>query len=158
MLPQHMHGAANPKSSTGRVDVFTRLITDGAQSFDHIPMGYHGPMRAEISPCTFSVLVRRHQAQPGASAARAAASQTRDRFYDGPFAEGTGWVFAPSGTRASSMWIASAATTARFLGTASMRKGRVVLEPAVLYLCVERESWSFLADEAAEMADPAGAW
>src|SRR5690606_11989767 len=57
-LPAHMHGAANPKSSTGRVDVFTRLITDGAQSFDSVPMGYQGPMWAEISPCTFSVLVR----------------------------------------------------------------------------------------------------
>src|SRR5262249_10158499 len=43
-LPPHIHGAANPKSSTGRVDVFTRLILDGAQSFDYIPAGYHGPL------------------------------------------------------------------------------------------------------------------
>ncbi|HRK64175.1 MAG TPA: 2'-deoxycytidine 5'-triphosphate deaminase, partial [Terricaulis sp.] len=57
-LPNHIHGAANPKSSTGRVDVFTRLITDGATAFDMIPAGYQGPMWAEISPCTFSVLVR----------------------------------------------------------------------------------------------------
>src|SRR5688572_6586655 len=57
-LPQHIAGAANPKSSTGRVDVFTRLILDGGSSFDHVPAGYHGPMWAEISPCTFSVLVR----------------------------------------------------------------------------------------------------
>jgi dCTP deaminase len=52
-------GAANPKSSTGRIDVFVRLITDHAPSFDRIAPGYHGPLFAEISPRTFPVLVRK---------------------------------------------------------------------------------------------------
>jgi dCTP deaminase len=52
-------GVANPKSSTGRIDVFTRLITDRAQSFDRIEPGYAGPLYAEISPRTFPVLVRK---------------------------------------------------------------------------------------------------
>jgi dCTP deaminase len=52
-------GVANPKSSTGRIDVFTRLITDRAQSFDRIEPGYRGPLYAEISPRTFPVLVRK---------------------------------------------------------------------------------------------------
>jgi dCTP deaminase len=52
-------GVANPKSSTGRIDVFTRLITDHAQSFDRIEPGYRGPLYAEISPRTFPVLVRK---------------------------------------------------------------------------------------------------
>jgi dCTP deaminase len=52
-------GIANPKSSTGRLDVFTRLITDRAQGFDRIEPGYHGPLYAEISPRTFPVLVRK---------------------------------------------------------------------------------------------------
>jgi dCTP deaminase len=52
-------GIANPKSSTGRLDVFTRLITDRAQAFDRIEPGYHGPLYAEISPRTFPVLVRK---------------------------------------------------------------------------------------------------
>ena len=52
-------GIANPKSSTGRLDVFTRLITDQAQSFDRVEAGYHGPLYAEISPRTFPVLVRK---------------------------------------------------------------------------------------------------
>lgn len=52
-------GIANPKSSTGRLDVFTRLITDQAQTFDRIEAGYHGPLYAEISPRTFPVLVRK---------------------------------------------------------------------------------------------------
>jgi dCTP deaminase len=51
-------GAANPKSSTGRIDVFTRLITDRAEGFDRIAPGYRGPLYAEISPQTFPVLVR----------------------------------------------------------------------------------------------------
>ena len=53
-------GIANPKSSTGRIDVFTRLITDYAQAFDRIEPGYRGPLFAEISPRTFPVLVRKN--------------------------------------------------------------------------------------------------
>ena len=52
-------GVANPKSSTGRIDVFTRLITDYAPAFDRIEPGYRGPLFAEISPRTFPVLVRK---------------------------------------------------------------------------------------------------
>jgi dCTP deaminase len=52
-------GIANPKSSTGRIDVFTRLITDYAPSFDRIEAGYRGPLFAEISPRTFPILVRK---------------------------------------------------------------------------------------------------
>lgn len=52
-------GIANPKSSTGRLDVFTRLITDRAQGFDRVEPGYRGPLYAEISPRTFPVLVRK---------------------------------------------------------------------------------------------------
>ena len=50
--------AANPKSSTGRLDVFTRVIADHAQEFDKIDAGYAGPLYAEISPRTFPILVR----------------------------------------------------------------------------------------------------
>jgi dCTP deaminase len=57
-LPADVAAAANPKSSTGRLDVFTRVITDGAGAFDTIAPGYTGPLFAEISPRTFPVLVR----------------------------------------------------------------------------------------------------
>ena len=57
-LTDNLIGIANPKSSTGRLDVFTRLIVDGAMEFEEVPAGYHGPLYAEISPRTFSVLVR----------------------------------------------------------------------------------------------------
>lgn len=49
---------ANPKSSTGRLDVFTRLIADYQESFDYVEEGYRGPLFAEICPRTFSVKVR----------------------------------------------------------------------------------------------------
>ncbi|WDI33140.1 2'-deoxycytidine 5'-triphosphate deaminase [Hyphococcus flavus] len=58
-LPEHVKGAANPKSSTGRIDVFVRLVTDYGAAFDEIPAGYDGPLYAEISPRTFSILARR---------------------------------------------------------------------------------------------------
>jgi len=57
-LPGDIAAAANPKSSTGRLDVFTRVITDRACEFDKIPAAYQGPLYAEISPRTFPVLVR----------------------------------------------------------------------------------------------------
>lgn len=57
-LPEDISAAANPKSSTGRIDVFTRVIADRTNGFDQISAGYRGPLYAEISPKTFPVLVR----------------------------------------------------------------------------------------------------
>ena len=57
-LPAAVAAATNPKSSTGRLDVFTRVIADRGRSFDTIPAGYCGPLYLEISPRTFPVLVR----------------------------------------------------------------------------------------------------
>ena len=58
-LPPGVSARANPKSSTGRVDVFVRLLSDGGPAFDDVVEGYHGPAYIEIAPQTFSVLVRR---------------------------------------------------------------------------------------------------
>jgi dCTP deaminase len=57
-LPSHLIAATNPKSSTGRLDVFTRVITDHGRAFDQVEAGYDGPLYAEIGPRTFPVLVR----------------------------------------------------------------------------------------------------
>jgi dCTP deaminase len=57
-LPADIAAATNPKSSTGRLDVFTRVIADETRGFDRVAPGYHGPLYAEISPKTFPVLVR----------------------------------------------------------------------------------------------------
>ena len=58
-LPPEVSAGANPKSSTGRLDVFTRVIGDRARGFDTLPAGYAGPLYLEISPRTFPVRVRR---------------------------------------------------------------------------------------------------
>lgn len=57
-LPDDMSAVANAKSSTGRLDLLTRTITDGGTEFDRVPAGYAGPLYAEICPRSFSVLVR----------------------------------------------------------------------------------------------------
>ncbi len=59
MLPPDVEASANPKSSTGRLDVFTRVIADGVGAFDQIPRGYRGPLYAEICPQTFPIVVRK---------------------------------------------------------------------------------------------------
>jgi dCTP deaminase len=58
-LPADLAAATNPKSSTGRLDVFTRVIGDRVAAFDVFPQGYEGPLYVEVSPRTFPVLVRR---------------------------------------------------------------------------------------------------
>ncbi|MES2905523.1 MAG: 2'-deoxycytidine 5'-triphosphate deaminase [Pseudomonadota bacterium] len=57
-LPKDISASTNPKSSTGRLDIFTRIITDRATRFDQLDAGYTGPLYAEISPSTFPILVR----------------------------------------------------------------------------------------------------
>jgi dCTP deaminase len=57
-LPPSISGKANPKSSTGRLDIFTRLITDEGRQFEIVPAGYRGRLYAEVVPRTFSVVVR----------------------------------------------------------------------------------------------------
>ncbi len=58
-LPDSVSAMANPKSSTGRLDVFTRLIADRAEVFDAVGEGYKGRLYAEVSPRSFSIRVRR---------------------------------------------------------------------------------------------------
>ncbi|WP_299905462.1 2'-deoxycytidine 5'-triphosphate deaminase [uncultured Paracoccus sp.] len=57
-LPKGLTAVANAKSSTGRLDLLTRLVTDDGTEFDRLPEGYDGPLYAEICPRSFSVLVR----------------------------------------------------------------------------------------------------
>ena len=57
-LPADYSAKANPKSTTGRLDIFTRLITDYADAFDVVPSGYKGPLFVEVVPKTFEVRLR----------------------------------------------------------------------------------------------------
>src|SRR5260370_22874437 len=57
-LPDNISGKANPKSTTGRLDIFTRLITDYGTVYDRVPPGYKGKLYAEIASRTFTVGIR----------------------------------------------------------------------------------------------------
>jgi len=57
-LPDDVQGIANPKSTTGRLDIFTRLITECGDEFDHVPKGYSGELYVEVSSRTFPVRVK----------------------------------------------------------------------------------------------------
>jgi dCTP deaminase len=57
-LPANVRGKANPKSSTGRLDVFTRVITDQSYRFDEVAAGYHGRLYLEVVPLSFPIRVR----------------------------------------------------------------------------------------------------
>ncbi len=91
-LPMGLSAAANPKSSTGRLDVFTRVIADGVASFDTIPERYSGALYAEICPQTFPIVVRRgstlsqlrfRRGQPAMSDAQLADLHARDTLVSG---------------------------------------------------------------------------
>ncbi|MCB2113670.1 MAG: 2'-deoxycytidine 5'-triphosphate deaminase [Parvularculaceae bacterium] len=96
-LPGDVCGGANPKSSTGRIDVFVRLVIDASEgkrvAFDEAPAGYEGPLYAEVSPRTFSILVREgsslnqlrlKRGAPRLSDAALAALHQREPLIDGP--------------------------------------------------------------------------
>ncbi len=57
-LPKALRARANPKSTTGRLDVFTRVVTDLTAGFDEIRPGYHGPLYLEVVPRSFTIKVR----------------------------------------------------------------------------------------------------
>jgi dCTP deaminase len=56
-LPEQIRAKANPKSSTGRLDVFTRVLTDRSHRFDEIAAGYQGRLYLEVVPRTFAIRV-----------------------------------------------------------------------------------------------------
>ena len=152
-LPAHIHGAANPKSSTGRVDVFTRLITDGAASFDHIAIGYQGPLWAEISPCTFSVLVRTGTRLSQVRLRRGPPHPKREINFTMDLA-----LAGPVGFRAKrhsgviDVDRMGAYNPRDFWEPMEARHGRVVLDPGQFYIFASKENVVIPADEAAEMA------
>lgn len=57
-LPSQIYGKSNPKSTIGRLDIFSRLITDYGTEFERIPSGYKGKLYVEIVPRTFSITVQ----------------------------------------------------------------------------------------------------
>ena len=180
-LPDGLAGAANPKSSTGRLDIFVRLIVDGGAAFDAAPAGYRGPLWVEISPRSFSVRVREGTRlnQLRLRTARAALSDEALKarhaaaaLVDGPFELRDGLVAhvglaGPDGGVVGYRALKNgsvidvdqpgAYAPQDFWEPIRARGGRLILDPDEFYILASRERLQIPADLAAEMAavDPA---
>jgi dCTP deaminase len=175
-LPAGVTAVANAKSSTGRLDLLTRLITDGGSEFDRIAEGYHGPLYAEVCPKSFSVLVRAgqrlnqirfRQGQAVLSDAELATLHAAEPLVSGDalISEGLGFsvdLKPPQGTLVG--YRAKPHTgvvdldkighypAAEFWEEIHAKDGRIILDPGAFYILVSREAVTIPPDYAAEMA------
>jgi dCTP deaminase len=153
MLPPHLHGAANPKSSTGRIDVFTRLICDHGTAFDHVPAGYEGPLYAEISPCTFSVLVRTGSRLSQIRLRRGPPHPKRSIDFNIDLSlKGPVGFRAKRHSRVIDVERLGQYDPQEFWEPLAARRGRLVLDPGEFYIFASKEPVLIPPDEAAEMA------
>ncbi len=154
-LPGDVAAAMNPKSSTGRLDVFTRVIADRAAAFDQAPAGYAGPLYVEICPRTFSVLARTGDRLVQARMRRGEPAPGRTLTLSVDLSAPGG---APVGWRAKrhsplvDLAGVGAHDAARFWEPVYAEDGRIVLDPDEFYILASREAVEIPLDEAAEMA------
>ncbi|VDS08013.1 2'-deoxycytidine 5'-triphosphate deaminase [Paracoccus haematequi] len=175
-LPAGLTAVANAKSSTGRLDLLTRLVADGGTEFDRLPEGYDGPLYAEICPRSFSVLVRPgmrlNQLRLRQGQAVLSDDQLRDLNAREPLVGGQALIDNGLGfsvdlkpgrgdlvgyrARPHSGVIdldrIGAYDARDFWDELRADRGRLILDPGAFYILVSRESVAIPADYAAEMA------
>lgn len=175
-LPEGITAVANAKSSTGRLDLLTRTITDGGVEFDRIAAGYSGPLYAEVCPRSFSVLARAGQrlnqirfrhGQAVLSDADLTALHAREPLVNGPavISEGLGFSVdlrpgpddlvgyrAKPHTGVIDLDRIGHYPAAEFWEEIRSRDGRIILDPGAFYILVSREAVTIPPDYAAEMA------
>ena len=175
-LPQGVQAVANAKSSTGRLDLLTRLITDGGTEFDRIPDGYAGPLYAEICPKSFSVLVRPgarlNQVRFRTGEARLSDTELADLHSASPLVSGEAVISEGLGfsvdlkpaagdlvgyrakphTGVIDLDRIGAYAPADFWEEIRTDQGRIVLDPGAFYILVSREAVTIPPTHAAEMA------
>ena len=153
-LPRGLNARANPKSSTGRVDVFVRLLTDQGGSFDDVDEGYDGPLYLEIAPQTFSILV-----QPGTRL-----NQLRHKAGDPPKLEtrsvgvdleaGEHGIVGFRGRRHAgvvNMDHIDGHDPRDFWEPLTLRRGELLLDPGEFYILASSDDVEIPVDQAAEM-------
>lgn len=153
-LPEDIAAAMNPKSSTGRLDVFTRVIGDGAEAFDQLPEGYDGPLYVEICPRTFSILARPGDRLVQARLRRGAHEAARSITLSVDLRSADG---APVGYRAKRHSPLVDLTKVGGHPPAPFweplyANGQIVLDPGEFYILASREAVEIPLGEAAEMA------
>jgi len=175
-LPHGITAVANAKSSSGRLDLLTRTITDGGTEFDRIPEAYTGPLYAEVCPRSFSVLVREgqrlnqirfRQGQAVLSDADLTALHAADPLVSGEAVISEGLGFSVDLEPASGTLVGYRAKphtgvvdldrighypASDFWEELHSRDGRIILDPGAFYILVSREAVTIPPDYAAEMA------
>lgn len=175
-LPQGITAVANAKSSTGRLDLLTRTITDGGTEFDRIPEGYHGPLYAEVCPRSFSVLVRAGQRlnQIRFRAGQSVLTDTELRRLhaveplvsgDAVISEGLGFSVDLKPAKGDLLGYRAKPHTSvidldrighyparDFWEEVRATDARIILDPGAFYILVSREAVTIPPDYAAEMA------
>ena len=174
-LPSGLQAVANAKSSTGRLDLLTRLVTDDGTEFDRLPEGYDGPLYAEICPRSFSVLVRPgmrlNQLRLRAGAARLDDDALRQLHAATPLVDdaalidgGLGFSVDLGGQDDLVGWRArphagvidldriGAYPALDFWDPLTARDKRLILDPGAFYILVSREAVAIPPDHAAEMS------
>ncbi len=148
---------ANPKSSTGRVDVFTRLIVDGATGFDDVRTGYAGPLYVEIAPQTFSILVESGCRLNQLRLRRGSPRILRDSMVNVDLSGEIAGYRARRHAGVVDMTREGSHDPAAFWEPITAPRGELILDPAEFYILVSKESLCIPALEAAEMTpiDPA---
>lgn len=155
-LPKDIIGLANPKSSTGRLDVFTRVICDGGEQFDAIPAGYSGPLYIEVAPRTFPILVRPGD-RLGQIRFRRGAHQPLEMQHVSIDLKGSaaGAVIGYRAKRHSGLVDLrglKAHAASEFWEPLYAPNGTLVLDPEEFYILASREAVEIPVDQAAEMA------
>ncbi len=154
-LPGDVAAAMNPKSSTGRLDVFTRVIGDRSAAFDQLPAGYAGPLYVEIAPRTFSILARAGDRLVQARLRRGAPESGKSVVLSVDLKAAAG---GPVGYRAKrhsplvNLQKVGGHRAAEFWEPLYAPDGRIVLDPGEFYILASREAVEIPLHEAAEMA------
>lgn len=175
-LPKGIEAVANAKSSTGRLDLLTRLVTDDGTEFDRLPDGYDGPLYAEICPRSFSVLVRPgmrlnqlrlRRGQAVLDDAELVALHGADPLVDGTplIDQGLGFSVdlrpaagdlvgyrARPHTGVIDLDRVGAYDARDFWDELRTGDGRLILDPGAFYILVSREAVAIPPDYAAEMS------
>ena len=157
-LPADLAATANPKSSTGRLDVFTRVIADGVPAFDQVPAGYRGGLYAEICPQTFPIVVRAGSRLSQIRFRRGVLDEAAARKVDlsvelGQGGGGLAGYRAKRHTGVIDVDKPGAYDTADFWEPIRQRPGetRLILDPDQFYILASKEAVTVPPDEAAEM-------
>ena len=157
-LPPDLAASASPKSSTGRLDVFTRVIADGVPAFDQMPAGYRGKLYAEICPQTFPILVRTGSRLTQVRFRRGPQPDARARIVDlsvdlASTTNGLIGYRAKRHTAVIDLDRPGAYDTAEFWEQIHQGKGRgrLILDPNQFYILASKEAVTVPPDEAAEM-------